>query len=320
MLNTWSNGPIYPGVARSSGYKGQVGNKMYFLGGAIPNTGYLASCLVLDMETQIWSSLNNISFGTYGGGSSAVHAGNIYCAGGYINNSSEGLFKRYNVAADTWTNLQAPPRVIRDHPTLCSDGDDHIYLFGGWGYEGWTGNKLCYKYQVSNDSWTQIATAPDAIYTAFATTVSPTDIRIFGGISPNHFGDYRPATDYGVNWNWSYNPNTNLWDTTTYTPVPTPGGFSYSARFGDFIYLICRFGANGPSTPPTSAPTVEIYNLVEDSWVTGTPKPTNNFNGVVGVYKGNVFCAGTDASGTGKNVEIFSSFQTGSRVFATIIG
>jgi len=292
---------------------------MYFLGG-ISSAGYAATCNVLDMETQVWSTLGDVPFGTYGSGSSCTKGQYIYCAGGYINGVSQsGMFKRYDTVTDTWATLANTPINSYFHPTLCTYGDDRIYFWVGWSSGGSEGCRIGYYYTISTNHWSpSIYTAPDAIYTSYAIEIAPDDIRIFGGIHPDHSNPGQ-STDVGVDWNWSYNPLMDSWDSTTYTPVPTPGGFSYRARFGDFIYLISRYGYNAPAIPPQSNGVTEIYQISTDTWVTGLEKPNPASNGVVGVYKGNIFCAGALGNGT-PCVEIFSSFQASSRIYAQIIG
>jgi hypothetical protein len=290
---------------------------MYFLGGAQAGTGtHLSSCYVLDMQTQVWSALNNISFGTYANGNSVVVGTKIYCAGGAIAGMwTTGNFKCYNTETDTWSSLANTPISIYYHPTLCNVGN-YIYLYVGWTPSGVAGSRLSYRYNITTNSWSAaLATAPDSIYTSYATPIDDDNIRILGGIYPDGL---KPEDNWGVKWNWGYKISTNQWDTTSYAPVPTPGGLSYHARFGDYVYLISRYGYNGPSVPALMSGTTEIYHIPSNTWVTGVSKPNAALNGVVGVYKGNIFCAGCE--GTNRIVEIFSSFQSGNRVYATIIG
>ena len=103
-------------------------------------------------------------------------------------------------------------------------------------------------------------------------------IRYFGGVYPTG----NPSWDYGVNWNWDYRISTNAWDTSSYTPIPRPGGGAFVARLGNEIHLIGRSNGIGNAH--------DIYDAVNDTWVQGSDKPTGSDGGATGYYNDRIFC------------------------------
>jgi hypothetical protein len=286
-----------------------VGDKVYLIGGR-NSGGRLSSVISYDLHSQTTTAHPNIPVTTAGAGS-CVLGTKIYQIGD--TDSPQNQMRVFDTADDSWS-LVGPPLVdgmnMYNGPVLCVRGTD-IYVFGGWrGVAGYS-NKTN-KFNTLTNTWTyNLALSPVAVYTSLATLIDDDHIRIFGGVHP------LGGSDYGLTTNMEYCISTNTWDNTSFAPVPSPGGFCYNTRFGDYIYLINHFNgtANGP---PTIYQTTEIYNLVTDEWVVGVDKPTGDLEGATGVYLGNIFCIG--AANNAPLIEIFSSFQAGAKVQARIIG
>lgn len=309
ILNTWTDGTLYPRSAWYTRNEGQVGDVLYMLGGQ-QNSPFVRVSDVwkYDMANDLWTQLNNCPYGQMAYQDSCVVGNYIYSYGGYQNATwPSTILSRYNTVNDTWSlmaNNSAAASGNYYWPTLISNGID-VYVFGGW-----SGTPIhmryAYRYTVSSNTWTRLADSPVEIYGAEGMFIDTDNVRLFGGLLSPPNG----PQDYGAVWNLNYNISSNTWDNTSYTQVPSKGAFGHIVRFDDYIYYIGRWGLDVPAGPAQKA--TEVYDIINDSWFQGTNMPVADTVGSTGVYNGKVYCIAmtTNPPTQDRLVQVYSSLQS----------
>lgn len=308
ILDTWTDGTLYPRSAWYTRNEGQVGNILYMLGGQ-QNSPFVRVSDVwkYDMANDLWTQLNNCPYGQMAYQDSCVVGNYIYSYGGYQNATwPSTILSRYNTVNDTWSLMANNNAAVAPNyywPTLISNEID-VFVFGGWTGD-FAQSKFAYKYTVSSNTWTRLANSPIGIYGAEGFFIDSDNVRLFGGLT----GPPLP-NDYGNTLNLNYNISTNTWDNTTYTPVPSKGGFGHIARFDNYIYYIGRYGIDVPAGPAQKA--TEVYDIINDSWFHGTDMPISTNGGSTGVYNGKVYCIAMTSAipSPYKVVQVYSSNQS----------
>jgi hypothetical protein len=245
-------------------------------------------------------------------GATAVAVGtDIYLTG---DNYRRDTMYIYDTLTDTW---RAGGAITAMQPLYNGIALVHMgnYIYG---VGGWTGsingaNNAVKRYNLTTDTWGGgLAAYPTNVMGAATFALNDDVFLCFGGTYPGGGAQY----DYGLAGVYAYSISGNAWDTTTYTACPTDGGFSSTARFGNYIYFVNRY--HGPAQGgPTYWTVAEIYNLATDTWEIGQA-PSTYINGPTGNYLGNIFILNSvDAVNT---TFIFISSQSGARVYAQIIG
>jgi len=276
-MGNWTIAPLSPIGTRYWVFHGQVGDVFYVLCGTIGNGSNTASVEAFDMSTGTWSARTARPYGSMTQGGSCVVGTKIYCFGGQGGGSvsANTTVTIYDTATDSWTigGTIDGGNYVSYFPTMIAVGTD-IYIAGG--HPGW---QNFHRYNTLNNTFTtNLSTTPNRLYRSAPLVLDGDHIRYFGGVYPTG----NPAADYGVNWNWDYRISTNAWDTSSYTPIPRPGGGAFFARLGNEIHLIGR--SNGIGTAH------DIYDVVNDTWVQGPDKPTGSDGGATGYYNNKIFC------------------------------
>ena len=131
--NTWSSGPVAPGVPRSEGYRGvEHDGRIYCIGGR--SSGRVLSDLVrFDPSTNMWKTLAPMPVAL--AGMTAVTAGeNLYTFGGRTTTApcsggTTNTILRYNFRTNTWS-VAGHLAISRSDATAARVGNK-IYIFGG---------------------------------------------------------------------------------------------------------------------------------------------------------------------------------------------
>ena len=150
--------------------------------------------------------------------------------------------------------------------TAATDGT-FVYVFGGYNFPEDPGSTLdtVYRYNIQTDTWTQLASMPNAALVASAVYYPTTNkIYVFGGSTRTP----DPVTVYDVTR--IYDIATNTW--TTGAPMPAPRSqmaSGYNPANGR-IYLNGGFET---STIDSVQNTTWEYNPVANSWAVKTPSP-----------------------------------------------
>lgn len=151
-----------------------VGDKIYVFGGNI-YTGIqtVRDAFCYDISTNTWESISDMPVSLQN--QAAVTIGtDIYLIGGsYYNNSntySVGYVYKYDTLTDTYKTLASYPISADGIAAVAIDGV--IYAFGGRnvtdvssGISGYyvTWKNECYKYDISNNKWSQFADLSDIL-------------------------------------------------------------------------------------------------------------------------------------------------------------
>jgi len=156
--------------------------------------------------------------------------------------------------AGTWTLVHDYPFVAYGM-AVAWDGGNYIYAAGG------TPDDMVYypyacKYNIANDTWTQIADAPEELVVSGGAFLFDR-FYVVGGW----------ATDDVL---LEYNPNTNTWTYRTGPPIPIafPG---FGTAHNDSMIFMIGGGGGTPHSPLTNA--VQTYNPLTDTWTLQTPLP-----------------------------------------------
>jgi len=195
----------------------------------------------------------------------------------YITNTSRVV--RYNTTAGWWEDVAVPGQFMNGS-CLCWGGDNYIYALGGGSYtmaaDPLRRNYKFYRYDISNDNWTNLANTPwhqgpgdaltwvkigdnEYIYAFLGTTsvsASPGDIVQF----------------------WRYNIAYNNWDENlTPNSYGADDGASLAWTGGDYIYALP--GAYDEGLPKEDERHFLRYSISGDNWVEMAKAPYNAAGG-----------------------------------------
>jgi N-acetylneuraminic acid mutarotase len=258
----------------------------------------------------------------------AVVNGKVYAIGGTNDSVTLSVNEEYDPATNTWTE-KAPmptPRML----FAIAAYQNKIYVFGGSTNDRYTTGPT-EVYDPSTDNWTTKANLPIPVAQIQANVVN-NKIYIFGGSKG-------PLKNNQV-----YDPSSDTWESKA--PMPTGAAQYASAVVGNKIYVIGGFdnhnllqiydadtdtwstGASISSyvyaqaagaTSGTLAPKLiyviggqlnQVYNPENDTWMEGTPMPTNRIDLAIAVVNDQLYAIGGanyTATDTGKFVHIFAN-------------
>jgi hypothetical protein len=265
---TWTSLAPLPAPTEGMAVSG-AGNIIVAAYGLSPGTGDTNLTRRYDIAADSWTLASPAplpvrSEGAYG---DTGHGGHIYAIGGRPTAVVGRRLERYTVETDTWTTLTPMP-TARAAATVAVIGNA-LYVMGGRAADAPCGGPALAtveRYDIDTDTWSAVASLP-APRSDFAAVAVGGKIYVFGGCD----GALRLA-DADV-----YDPVTDTWSTA---PADLPAGPRFvlqAGRIGNLVYVIGGGDAAGLVTG-----LVEVYNVVKDSWSTGTPMPTPR--GESGVY------------------------------------
>ena len=198
------------------------------------------------------------------------------------NTSNDCLNKLIGVATGSWAGGSSYPNgtYLGSGASYISGGTGYLFSIGGNTNSG-LGTE-CYKYNVSTNSWTAIASLP-AGRVVLASTIVGDFLYAIGGADLST-GVYQ-ATVY------KYDIVGNAW--TTAAPLPAALAWEKAVGYNGKIYVAGGIDATGTVVLST----VYVYDVATDTWTTATSLPAPRFGGAFTVT-GNklVYVGGADLS------------------------
>ncbi len=220
------------GTARYDCHMVHYNNKLYVYGGYKINAGVIVDA-VYDIAANTWSTRPTLT----------LNYPVVYGSYIYLYNSTNGVMGRYDPSNDTTTSLATNPNalagLIRTQVLVVGD---NIYVIGGRTSSG-TAVATVHCYNITNNTWSVLASIPEPIMEAGGSVVSG-EIYLMGGWN---------ATTTSVK-NYKYNPLTNTW--TTRADIPTSKRFAVAVNVRNWVYLIGGIGSN----------TILRYDPVTNGW------------------------------------------------------
>ena len=230
-------------------YNGSI----YQMGGRDFDGNYYNDIWKFDLNTNTWSKITGTT--TTSGSSSPPLFGYIaytsndddfYYYGNYNSQSDSNIYK-YNITNNTWTSY---PFAISNGPRIegsMTYYDNHLYIFSGATTSPTANVNEFVKYDLINESWTQI------------TGSIPTGRRAVGG-SFSIGNKYYIVGGYTSTW------SDEVISYTLYSNTPNKMKHSSSILNGDEIVTV--FGGSNSNTYYNS---VYNFSLVDNNWTLITP-------------------------------------------------
>jgi len=151
---------------------------------------------------------------------------------------------------------------------------NEIYVFGGANFD-----TLTEKFDVTNQTWTTLATMPTARRHGHACAVVSNKIYVMGG-----YNDVMGGWN-GLDTVEAFDPATNSW--STQTPMPTPRYGAAAAALNGKIYVLG--GRNGTAN---TLSTVEEFDPASGTWSTKASLPIAVHSPVAAVIAGKLYAIG----------------------------
>jgi len=195
-----------------------------------------------------------------------------YCCSGmsWSNNTSYVYYSdvdAYAFATDSWTSkTNTPLAVLRKwYNCMLSDDTNKVYIAMGMYKPGatWTKTDACRTYSVSGDSYTTITSANTEHMATSGQWIDDINGKMY---CP--FG-YKQGASPPIRLELIYTTlATEAWNYATSSPANSRAG----AYFGqDETYGYYSAGEEGSASPTGYTNTGGSYNMITDTWATGTP-------------------------------------------------
>ena len=262
LNDSWIQLQDFPATGRGYSCGVTIGNKAYMGLGSTSSGLYPTDWWEYDMDNDTWIQKANLP--TNGRDHPAMIAiGNkIYMGCGSDDNGNLGDWWEYDVLNNVWTQKTGIPGNERHHPFYFGI-DNYAYVgFGHGSMPGPGSNPLSnsyiyndfYRYDPSNDAWTQLSDFPSEA------RVAGTQFSYNGkGYILSGDGDDHGPLDSGEFW--EYDPLTDTWIQLPSHPggaIWAPGNFVIGC---DVYFLL---GQNWNSSPATDPISVYKYKLSQD--------------------------------------------------------
>ena len=158
--DSWVQLQDIPFSGRGYSYGVAVGNKAYIGFGSTSNGQYPVDWWEYDMDNDVWNQKSNFPGDGRQHPAMIVVNNKIYMGCGGNGNGNLGDWWEYDVLTDIWIQKSDLIANERHHPFYFGI-DDYAYVgFGHGSNPGPTGSNIYndfYKYDPTNDSWTQMA-------------------------------------------------------------------------------------------------------------------------------------------------------------------
>ncbi len=260
--DTWSQLQDIPFTGRGYSYGLAVGNKAYMGFGSTSNGLYPTDWWEYDMNNDSWTQKSDFPGDGRQHPAMVLVDNKIYMGCGGNDNGNLGDWWEYDILTDVWTQKSDIIGNNRHHPFYFGIGDYAYVGFGHGSFSGPGSNPLSssyiyndfYRYDPSNNTWTQLADFPSEARVAgtqFSYNgkgyILSGDGDDHGPLSSGEFWEYIPLND---SWNQlQSHPGGAIW---------APGNFVIGCN----VYFL--LGQNWNSSFPTDPITVYTYKLSED--------------------------------------------------------
>ena len=202
--NTWNPLRNTPGSVSTGGAVADNNlNYLYVLRGGGTKYFYRYS-----VSSNSWSSLTQTPAAINAGGALASTGGDYLYA---LRGAGTRNFYRYSISSNSWSSLTQTPAAINAGGALVSTGGDYLYALRG------AGTRNFYRYSISSNSWSSLAQTPAAINA--------------GGALASDQGNCIYAFNGSSEKFWVYNIDTNTWNDSVVSDVPSPVGWGGSLAF-----------------------------------------------------------------------------------------
>jgi N-acetylneuraminic acid mutarotase len=225
--------------------------------------------------------------------------GQFYVYGGQDSgNKPQGLFFRYDPAANAWTKLEGNPVPVH-HGAAAAIGHK-FYVFGGFrlpdtGKVGWYPEDKAWVYDADAAKWSALPNMPTARGALAAVAVGKKIYVIGGATIPT--GTQLPDGLQGggpielVGSTEVLDTDTNTW--TRLAPMPTPRNHHSVAFVDGKIYAIGgRVGSCFSNGWSSNIWMNDAYDIATDTWTPRAPMPTARSGTGVGVIDGKIHVLG----------------------------
>jgi N-acetylneuraminic acid mutarotase len=205
-------------------------------------------------------------------------------------NSAINNFWEFDPGSNTWTQKTDYPAGMRQYETMFAIGSK-VYLGLGSSSPAFAtpdADDTFYQYNVNTNSWSQIASYPDAQYYGFRNLASAFVINNIAYVGCG-------ATNTGMYKFYAYSPVSNSW----YGIQDFPAAQSYTTGFSFGSY---GFIANGQPLAGTPTHDCYKYDPVADAWthlndyIGCNPCGWGIERGYAFVNNGNVYVGGGNSS------------------------
>ena len=218
-------------------------------------------------------------------GGSAVVGNVIYTINGHEAHPGTGrIVEAYDVLSDSWSTKATYPRPEGRYGQGVAVIDEDIYVFCGTNSWGTYFTNTVDKYNATSDSWTlDVSTYPLSEISSCMCAAVNGYIYCFGGAD-----SYSASTI--TNNVYQFDPSDGSF--TQKSDMPTARAAGMAITVGDKIYVI-----GGVAYGSTILDIVEIYDVTNDSWSTGSSVPIDIMSFVGGVIYGKIYIASGSSSG-----------------------
>jgi len=254
--DTWTQLQDIPFSGRGYSYGVSIGNKAYMGFGSNSSGQYPTDWWEYDMDNDVWSQKSNFPGDGRQHPAMIVVNNKIYMGCGGNSSGNLGDWWEYDILTDVWSQKSDITGNNRHHPFYFGLGD-FAYVGFGHGSAPGPGNNPSsssyiyndfYKYDPSNDTWTQLSDFPSEA------RVAGTQLSYEGkGYVLSGDGDDHGPLDDGEFW--QYDPLNDSWIQLLSHPgdaIWAPGNFVIGC---DVYFLLGQNWNNNQGTYPIS-----VYN------------------------------------------------------------
>lgn len=241
-----------------------------------------------NINTGLWSNNAAMPLGIYQFSIQNVK-NTLYAAGGYTGGFSPSLNNfAYHYQTDTWNTITAMPQPVGDYASGVY-ADSLIYFIGG--YNGSSDLNSVQIYNPSNDSWLNGTPKPGTASAGLRGAIFNNMILVTGG--------YSQTSQSSLDEAWLGTIDANNATVITWQALPPyPGGtitrFAAGSVYADALPYIIFTGGDPTGQGIEVSDDVWAYDLVNNQWLIGPPKPTacsniSNFTSVI--YNDSIYMA-----------------------------
>jgi len=143
-----------------------IGNKVYIIGGKDGNGNPLSDCWRYDFATNNWQQFADMPSVTLYGHTAVTDGSNVYVYGGLKNGANlDPNIRIYNPGANSWTTQMPTGNFYPTAHASTVQSGNIVYIFGG--YSGYYESQ-CFKWNLTNHNFEQIASGPATAFAAAA--------------------------------------------------------------------------------------------------------------------------------------------------------